>query len=129
MTSSKVVVQQFWQAMQTNDFRAAAAWLHDDFVLDWPQSGERIRGRDNFALINERYPAAGRWQFMINRIVAEGDEVVSDVTVTDGQITGRAITYSTVRGGKIMRQVEYWPDPFEAPAWRAAWVESTGQTA
>lgn len=113
----------FWQAMQTNDFRAAAEWLHDDYVLDWPQSGERIRGRDNFAAINEHYPAAGRWQFTINRIVAEGDEVVSDVTVTDGQITGRAITFSTVRNRKIVRQVEYWPDPFEAPAWRALWVE------
>jgi limonene-1,2-epoxide hydrolase len=124
MTSSKDVVEQFWQAMQTNDFRAAAAWLHDDFVLDWPQSGERIRGRENFALINERYPAAGRWHFTIDRLVAEGAEVVSDVTVTDGQIVGRAITFSTVRDGQIVRQVESWPDPFEAPAWRAAWVES-----
>ncbi len=126
--SSRDVIEHFWQTMQSNDFRAAAQWLHDDYVLDWPQSGERIRGRDNFAIINERYPAAGRWQFTINRLVAEGDQAVSDVTVTDGQITGRAITFSTVHDGKIVRQVEYWPDPFEAPAWRAQWVESMGQT-
>ncbi len=122
-SSSRDVVVGYWQAMQSNDFRAAAQWLHDAYVLDWPQSGERIRGRDNFAAINEQYPAAGRWQFTINRIVAEGDQVVSDVTVTDGQITARAITFSTVRAGKIVHQVEYWPDPFEAPAWRAQWVE------
>src|SRR5512143_1942728 len=126
-SSSRDIVVGFWQAMQSNDFRAAAQWLHDDYVLDWPQSGERIRGRDNFAAINEQYPAAGRWQFTINRIVAEGDQVVSDVTVTDGQIVGRAITFSTVRAGKIVHQVEYWPDSFEAPAWRAQWVEYGGE--
>jgi ketosteroid isomerase-like protein len=124
--SSRNIVVQFWQAMQSNDFRAAAEWLHDDYVLDWPQSGERVRGRANFAAINEHYPAAGRWQFTINRLVAEGDQAVSDVTVTDGQIVARAITFSTVRDGKIVHQAEYWPDPFEAPAWRAGWVESVG---
>lgn len=127
-SSSKRIVEQFWQAMQSNDFRAAAAWLHDDYVLDYPQSGERIRGRDNFAAINMHYPAAGRWQFTINRLMAEDNEVVSDVTVTDGQITARAITFSTVRDGKISHQVEYWPDPFEAPAWRAQWVEPAEKT-
>ena len=121
--SSRDIVTHFWHTMQTNDFRAAAQCLHDDYVLDWPQSGERILGRENFIAINERYPAAGRWQFTINRLVAEGDQVVSDVTVTDGQITGRAITFSTVRDGQIVRQIEYWPDPFEAPSWRAQWVE------
>ncbi len=126
-SSSRDIVVGFWQTMQSNDFRAAAQWLHDDYVLDWPQSGERIRGRDNFAAINEHYPAADRWQFTINRIVAEGDQVVSDVTVTDGQVVGRAITFSTVRAGRIVRQVEYWPDPVEAPAWRALWVEHAGE--
>lgn len=121
--ASKHVVEQFWATMQTNDFVAAAELLEEDYVLEWPQSGERIRGRANFAALNQHYPAAGRWQFTVNRIVAEGNEVVSDVSVTDGAMTGRAITFSTVRDGKIIRQVEYWPDPFEAPAWRAGWVE------
>ncbi len=128
MISSKDVIERFWQAMQTNDFRAAAQCLHDDYVLDWSQSGERVRGRENFIAINERYPAAGRWQFTINRVVAEGDQVVSDVTVTDGRIVGRAITFSTVRDGQIVHQIEYWPDPFEAPAWRAQWVETSEKT-
>jgi ketosteroid isomerase-like protein len=126
MTSdSKQIVQAFWTAMQTNDFQAAGQLLHDDYILDWPQSAERIRGRMNFVAVNENYPAHGRWQFTIHRIIAEGNEAVSDVEVTDGTITARAITFSTVQDGKIIRQIEFWPDAFEAPAWRARWVERT----
>ena len=121
--NNKQVVEEFWAAMQTNDFKSAAEYLHDDYSLEWPQSGERIRGRANFVAVNEHYPAHGRWEFTIHRIIGEGDEVVSDVGVTDGTITGRAITFSTIRDGKIFRQTEFWPDPFEPPEWRAQWVE------
>lgn len=120
---SKQVVEQFWAAMQTNNFHAAAEWLHDEYVLEWPQPGERVCGRANFVAVNENYPAAGRWNFTIHRLIAEEDEVATEVTVTDGAITGRAITFSTVRDGKIVRQTEYWPDPFEPAVWRAQWVE------
>lgn len=123
MTDSKQIVKVFWAAMQSNDFAAAGELLHDDYVLEWPQSGERIRGRTNFVAVNVNYPAHGRWEFAIHRILTEGDEVVSDVSVTDGKIRARVITFSTVRDGKIWRQTEFWPDPFEAPAWRAGWVE------
>ena len=121
--SSKRVVEQFWEAMQSNDFRAAGDFLHEEYVLEWPQSGERVRGRENFVAINKKYPAHGRWEFTIHRILAEGDEVVSDVDVTDGVIRGRVITFSKIRDGKILRQTEFWPDPFEPAAWRAQWVE------
>lgn len=120
---SKQVVKDFWAAMQTNDFRYASEFLHEDYVLEWPQSGERVRGRANFAAINENYPAHGRWQFTIHTMLAEGDQVVSDVEVTDGAIVGRAITFSIIKDGKIVRQIEFWPDRFEAPAWRLQWVE------
>lgn len=120
--SPKHIVEQFWKKMQTNDFHAAAELLHDDFRLEWPQSGEAIEGRKNFAEVNTNYPASGKWRFTINALVAEGEEVVSDVSVNDGAVTARAITFSTVREGKIARQIEFWPDPFEAPAWRAGWV-------
>jgi ketosteroid isomerase-like protein len=120
---SKQVVENFWAAMQTNDFRRAGELLHEDYVLEWPQSGERIRGRANFVAVNENYPAHGRWEFTVHHILAEGNEVVSDVGVTDGLVNARVITFSTVRDGRILRQTEFWPDPFEAAAWRAQWVE------
>lgn len=117
------LVEQFWAAMQANDWQAAGTFLHDDYVLEWPQSNERIRGRSNFIAINQHYPAAGRWRFVVNRIVADAGTVVTDVSVTDGEQSGHAITFSEIRDGQIGRQIEYWPDPFEAPAWRTQWVE------
>jgi ketosteroid isomerase-like protein len=86
-------------------------------------SGERIRGPEHFAALNENYPAAGPWRFTVHQITAQGDQVVTDAGVTDGQDAGRAITFSTVRGGKIIRQVDFWPDPFEPAEWHAQWVE------
>lgn len=119
------LVLQFWHVMQSNDFHAAAQRLSPDFEGVWPQSGEMIRGRENFASLNTAYPAKGRWHFTVNRCVAEGDAVVTDVTITDGDIVATAITFHTVKNDQITRQVEYWPDPYDPPAWRAQWVELT----
>jgi ketosteroid isomerase-like protein len=120
---SKQIVERFWATMQTNDFKAVGELLHDDYTLEWPQSGERIRGRANFVAVNENYPAHGRWEFTIHGIIAEGNEVVSDVDVTDGIVKGRVITFSTIKEGKILHQTEFWPDPFEPAEWRAQWIE------
>ena len=120
---SKQIVTKFWATMQTNEFQAVAELLHDDYILEWPQSGERVRGRANFVAINQNYPAQGRWEFTVHRILSDRDQVISDVGVTDGVIQARVITFSTIRDGKIIHQIEFWPDPFEPAAWRAKWVE------
>ncbi len=119
----KRVVEAFWQTMNTNDFRAAGQLMSDEYVLEWPQSCEVIRGRDNFVAINRHYPANGPWRFIVHQMVAEGSQVVSNVSVTDGVVGARVITFSTVEDGFIARQLEFWPDPFTAPEWRRAWVE------
>ena len=121
------LIEQFWQLMATNDFRSVGAVLSDDFVLDWPQSGERIRGRDNYVAMNQEYPAHGRWQFTVNRIVGDDNEAVSDVSVSDGVQQARAISFFTVRDGKIVKMVEYWPDSFDAPDNRKHLVEKIGR--
>jgi ketosteroid isomerase-like protein len=120
------VVREFWRLMATNDFNSVAAVLAPDFVLEWPMSGERIRGAERFAQMNIEYPAHGRWSFTIHRLVGAESEAVSDVTVTDGVQTARAISFFTVAGGKINRLVEFWPEPSEAPAHRAHLVERIG---
>ena len=120
---SKQLIEAFWKRMESNDFYAVADLLHDEFTLEWQQSGELIRGRENFAKINTAYPANGQWHFNINAIVAEGNLVVTDVSVTDGIVKDRVITFSTIRDEKIWKQVEFWPEPFAAPEWRAQWVE------
>jgi ketosteroid isomerase-like protein len=121
--NNKQIVRNFWDTMAGNDFYAVSRLLHDDYVLEWPQSGERIRGRENFAAINTFYPSEEAWRFTINSVIAEGDTVVSDVSVTDGTRKDRVITFSSIREGRIWKQVEFWPEPFDAPAWRAQWTE------
>ncbi|PQV44866.1 nuclear transport factor 2 family protein [Paraburkholderia sp. BL21I4N1] len=117
------VVQAFWRLMATNDFRSVTAVLADDFVLEWPQSNERIRGVANFAQFNAEYPAQGRWIFTINRIVGNEKDAVSDVSITDSVLQARAISFFTVEHGKIARVVEYWPEPYEPPFDRTRLVE------
>jgi len=119
-------VKRFWELMASNDFRSVGEVLSDDFVLDWPQSGERIRGRDNYAAMNREYPAHGPWTFTINRLLEDGDQAVSDVTVSDGVQVARAISFFEITEGKIVRMVEYWPDPFDALDARKHLVESVG---
>lgn len=117
------VVESFWETMRTNDFYAAGRWLADNFECYWPQSSEVICGRDNFAEINSRYPAAGLWRFDLVSLISEGDTVVTDVKVTDGDVRARVITFHTVKNSLIVKQTEFWPDPFEPPVWRRQWVE------
>lgn len=100
--------------MGSNDFAAVSAVLADEFVLEWPQSRERIRGAANFARLNQDYPG-GPWEFRINRVVVGDGEAVSDVSVSDGSHVARAISFFSLGGGKITRVVEFWPSPYEPP--------------
>ena len=120
---SKEVVLAFWEAMRSNDFRAASHWLSEDFQGIWPQSSELILGRENFAALNTAYPANGKWGFVLNAVVCENSEVVTDVSITEGVQKARVITFHTVANGLICKQVEFWPEDYEAPEWRAKWVQ------
>lgn len=116
------ITAAFWAAMETNDFAAAALWLAPEVEVFWPQSAEIIRGRADFAAVNTAYPVTGRWRFQIHRILAEGAETVSDITVRDDRVVQRLISFATIRAGRIARLVEWWPDDSQAPAWRAPFV-------
>ncbi|MDF9401712.1 nuclear transport factor 2 family protein [Vibrio sp. 1180_3] len=119
----KDIVLSFWEAMQSNDFYKASEWLSEDFEGFWPQSSELITGRSDFGDVNSYYPANGKWLFEINSIICEGSQVVTDVSITDSVQKARAITFHTVENGLICKQVEFWPDEFDAPEWRAKWVK------
>ncbi len=94
VVSSRAIVESFWDAMQENDWHPAAGHFTQDCEIDWPCSGERIVGRENFAAIQSRYPTnTGRWSFDVHRIVAEEDIVVSEVTVTDGEQAARVVAF------------------------------------
>ena len=107
----RAVVERFWALMRGNDFAAVGVLLSDDFVLEWPGTNERFRGRERFAAVNTQYPACGPWTFDVHRIVAGDGEAVSDTTVSDGGVTATAISFFTIEDGLITRLVEHWPEP------------------
>jgi hypothetical protein len=93
----------------------------EDVVIDMPQSGERIRGRDNLKAMQDAYP--GPPTINLRRIVGSGDVWVVEARSDYG---GRIYYVSMIvefREGKIIRETRYYADPFEAPDWRSQWVE------
>ena len=123
-SNAEEIVREFWRLMATNDFHSVEAVLAPEFVLEWPQSKERVRGAERFGKMNTEYPAHGSWQFTVNQVVGSESEAVSDVNVTDGVQSGRAISFFTLSQGKITRIVEFWPEPYAAPSNRAHLVDS-----
>ena len=123
MNTAVEVVREFWRLMASNDFGSVAAVLSPAYVLEWPQTNERIRGAERFAQMNSEYPSNGPWSFQIHRIIGSETEAVSDVGVTDGVQNARCISFFTVVDGKITKQVEFWPEPYTAPSNREHLVE------
>jgi ketosteroid isomerase-like protein len=116
------LVEELWRHFDAFEFGAVAPLLHEDFVCEWPQSRERIRGRENYVAVNENYP--GRWRIAIQRLVASADEVATQIRLEwDGRVE-QAVSFFEFRDGQIVRQVDWWPEPSPAPAWRARWVET-----
>lgn len=109
--------------MASNDFHSVAAVLAPEFVLEWPQSKERIRGAERFGRMNHEYTAHGSWQFAVLRVIGNEREAVSEVEISDGTQSAKAISFFTVVSGKITELVEYWPEPYAAPENRAHLVE------
>jgi hypothetical protein len=99
----------------------------DDMVQEWPQSGERIRGRDNVIAVNEHYEGAtGTAPSMtLRRIVRPGQAWIVEGTIDYGDGTPVSIVsiLETDDAGKLTRQRDYFASPFEAPEWRRKWVE------
>jgi len=118
---NRQIVESFWAAFDRFEFEAVAPLLHDDFVFEMPQSGERIRGGDNFIAMNRHYP--GQWRIAVKKLIASGNEVVIEITASYGEQALPAISFFTLRDGKILHIREFWPEAFAAQEWRAQWVE------
>ena len=119
---NRAVVEQMMAAMQAGDIPAATANLADDAVVEWPQSGERIVGRDACKTVYLNYPG-GPPSYEVRRITGEGDHFTVEAVGDYGGQKTLTVMLVELRDGKVVRQTDYWSDPFEAPAWRAQWVE------
>src|SRR5215212_7074930 len=101
---------------------------HEDYVLEMPQSGERIRGRENMRAFQESYstssPSDPMRRIRVRRVlVREGLWVVEGVADYGGAPALDVMMICELRDGKMWRDRWYFAEPFEAPEWRARWVE------
>ncbi len=118
------VVRALWDRIQARDWTGVADLVAENAVIEWPVSSERIRGRANYVAVNREYPEG--WSIHVLRIVAEGDQVVSEVEVPHADLgTFRVASFWTVTDGRIVRGTEYWTDlgADSGPDWRAPFVE------
>ncbi len=95
---------------------------HEDYVMEMPQSGERIRGRQKMREFQEAYPNPPTMQLR-RVIVRKGLWVVEIVSDYGGGRIYRPVLIIELREGKMFRDTRYYSEPFEAPEWRAQWVE------
>jgi hypothetical protein len=117
------VAEAVWRALEAGDWDTAAGFLHEGFVQEWPQSGERIVGRDNAIAINQNFP--GGLPTMRFRRTLSGAELAVlelELTYADGS-RYLGVSVLEFRDGKLAKETDYFAQPFQAPQWRAQWVE------
>ena len=120
--SGRETVEALIATLNAGDVDGMDAVFHEDAVMEWPQSGERIVGGDNRRGVYRSFPQLPK--ITPRRIVGEGDVWVAEATLDYGD----GAEYQTVfvfelRDGRIAKETAYWSQPFPAPEWRAAWVE------
>jgi ketosteroid isomerase-like protein len=114
-------LERYFQAFERHDLDAMEELLYNDYVEEYPQSGERIRGKDNWRKIEENYP--GLPNMTDHSYVLSGDLGVMKMTLEYDGNRVYACEIVDFEDGKIKRARAYFAEPFEAPEWRAQWVE------
>lgn len=111
-----------WEASAAGDIYAEHEIYDDNVICDYPQSGERILGRNNLQALRSHHPGKPSG-FNVKRIVGNGDLWITEyIIIYQGQ---QAYTVSIMEflNGKVVYETQYFADPFEAPEWREQWVE------
>lgn len=117
-TVSSMLEQHFEHAGSDPDL--AHAMYHDDAVLEFPQSGERFVGVENFREWRSNYPASTR--FELREIRGRDDLWVAEVSISYDQGPANfGVTILELQGGKIARESIYVAEGWEPPEWRAQW--------
>jgi hypothetical protein len=139
--SNEEVVSRYGAAMVAMDLETLARLRHPEWGVLWPQSGERVHGNRAFEEIMRNYPggtprtevtriigAEDRWVVTpgntVLKIVGSGDFWWAEwrVTYPNGEVY-LAVTLMELRGGLVFHETTYWAAPFDAPEWRAPWVD------
>ena len=108
-------------ASEDGDVDTEHAIYAEDAILDYPQSGERFRGRSQIQAQRGGHPADRH--FKVLRIRGGGDLWVNEVVITYDGVPTYAVSVMEFTGDSVTHETQYFADPFQAPAWRAELAE------
>jgi ketosteroid isomerase-like protein len=117
----RAALDQHWAASDARDLETEHRIYREDAVLEYPQSGERMRGRSNIQ--GQRASQPSKKRFTVRRILGSGDLWVTELVITYDGKPSYTVSIMEFTGDKVARETQYFADPFAAPASRAQWVE------
>jgi hypothetical protein len=117
----RTALQRHWDASDANDFEVEHEIYRDDAVLDYPQSGERIRGRRNIQ--QSRFLQPNKKRFAVRRLIGSGDLWVTEFVLTYDDIPSYVVSIMEFREGFVAHETQYFADRFSPGPSRAHLVE------
>ncbi|MEP6836783.1 MAG: nuclear transport factor 2 family protein [Bradyrhizobium sp.] len=119
--TARLALQRHWDASDAGDFEAEHDIYHEDAVLHYPQSGERIRGRKKIR--ESRFVQPNKKQFAVRRMIGSGDVWVTEFVLTYDGRPSYAVSIMEFREGLVVNETQYFADGFEPSPSRAHLVE------
>lgn len=110
MADIRELLDQHWRASESGDGVAEHAMYARDAILDYPQSGERFRGRETIAAQRGGHPAERH--FTVERITGSGDLWVSEVVISYDGAPTHSVSIMEFEGSEIVHETQYFADPF-----------------
>ena len=117
----RAALDRHWKASDASDFKVEHEVYREDAVLDYPQSGERIRGRRNIQESRTVQPSKKR--FTVRRIIDGGDLWVTEFILTYDGVPSYSVSIMEFREGLVAHETQYFADRFDPAASRAHLVE------
>jgi hypothetical protein len=117
----RAALQRHWDASDANDFTTEHQIYRADAVLEYPQSGERIRGRANIQASRIAQPNHKR--FTVRRMLGSSDLWVTELVMTYDGKPSYVVSIMEFEGGEVVHESQYFSDRFEPGPSRAQWVE------
>jgi hypothetical protein len=118
----RAALDRHWAASAAGDQEAEHEIYQDTAVVEYPQSGERIRGRNNVRALRSHHPSKPSG-FVVRRITGSGDLWVTEYVILYDGRPMHTVSIMEFERGKVVRETQYFAEPFEPPSWRAEWVE------
>jgi hypothetical protein len=94
-------------------------------VLDYPQSGERIRARRNIQ--ESRFVQPSNKRFTVRRMIGSGDLWITEFVLSYDGIPSYAVSIMEFRDELVANETQYFADRFDPAPSRAHLVERMGK--